>query len=35
MPFYFQMSGNITQQRDIYDTVVELYISLLSCIYIW
>ena len=26
MCFYFQMSKNITQQRDIYDTVIYIYI---------
>ena len=26
MPFYLEMSKNITQQRDIYDTVKYVYI---------
>ena len=30
MPFYLEMSKNITKQRDIYDTVIYCYISLVS-----
>ena len=35
MPFYLQMSKNITQQRDIYDTVyiyIYVYILLKVCV---
>ena len=28
MPFYLEMSKNITKQRDIYDTVIYIYIIL-------
>ena len=36
MPFYLQMSKNITQQRDIYDTVIfrflQIFYGLTECI---
>ena len=37
MPFYLEMSKNITKQRDIYDTVIFrfLNVSLFSYIYIY
>ena len=28
MPFYLQMSKNITQQRDTYDTVIFLFLQI-------
>ena len=28
MPFYLQMSKNITQQRDIYDTVIFRFLQI-------
>ena len=40
MPFYLEMSKNITKQRDIYDTVsllsyIYIYIDIYICIYIY
>ena len=36
MPFYLEMSKNITQQRDIYDTVIfrflQIFYGLLKCL---
>ena len=29
MPFYLEMSKNITQQRDIYDTVIFRFLQIL------
>ena len=29
MPFYLEMSKNITKQRDIYDTVIYIYIFMI------
>ena len=37
MPFYLQMSKNLTQQRDIYDTVIFRFLQIFYGlnIYIW
>ena len=32
MPFYLQMSKNITQQRDIYDAVIFRFLQIYLCI---
>ena len=32
MPFYLQMSKNITQQRDIYDTVIFRFLQIFNVI---
>ena len=37
MPFYLEMSKNITKQRDIYDTVIFRFLQIFYglCIYLW
>ena len=35
MPFYLQMSKNITQQRDIYDTVIFRFLQIFYGLYIY
>ena len=32
MPFYLEMSKNITKQRDIYDTVIFRFLQIFYCI---
>ena len=35
MPFYLEMSKNITKQRDIYETFIYIYIYIYVYVYVY